>query len=123
VEWLVGSWTRTNAKPGRSGVERWTKLNAHELKGLGVNMKGTDTTFVEKIRLVAKDGELFYVADVPENKSEVFFRITELSSTGFVCENPQHDFPKKIAYKLEGNVLKATISGNGKEMDYLFIRK
>ena len=33
------------------------------------------------------------------------------------------DFPKKITYRLVGDKLKATISGNGKLSDYLFIKK
>jgi hypothetical protein len=122
VEWLTGTWTRTNAKPGRSGAEVWTKKSDTELDGHGYNLKGADTTFVEKIRLIAKDGKLFYVADVPENKGEVYFEITSISEKGFVSENPKHDFPKKIAYELTGKNLKATISGDGKSIDYLFVK-
>ncbi len=123
VEWLTGTWDRTNAKPGRTGVEVWTKKSSTELAGYGINLKGSDTTFVEKIRIVAKDGKLFYVADVPENKGEVWFDITTATEKNIVCENPKHDFPKKIAYELNGNDLKATISGDGKSIDYLFTRK
>jgi hypothetical protein len=122
LDWLAGTWTRANMKPGRSGAEVWTKKN-NELVGLGVNMKGQDTTFVEKLKIVSKDGKLFYVADVPENKTEVWFGFTRLTKNSFMCENPMHDFPKKISYVLDGDSLKATISGDGKEIDYLFIRK
>ncbi|MEJ0031063.1 MAG: DUF6265 family protein [Bacteroidota bacterium] len=122
VEWLNGTWNRTNAKPGRSGSEMWTKNN-NELIGRGVTMKGVDTAFVEKLKIVAKDGKLFYVADVPENKTTVWFEFTSLTDKGFVCENPKHDFPKKISYSLDGDNLKAVISGDGKEIDYLFVRK
>lgn len=88
--------------------------------GRGFNLKGVDTVFVEKIKIVVKDNELYYVADVPENKGEVYFRFIHFSRDGFVCENPQHDFPKKIAYSFDGKTLRATISGDGKQMDYLF---
>jgi len=122
VEWLVGKWMRTNAKSGRSGVEIWTK-KGNELVGRGINLRGTDTTFVEKLRIVSKDGKLFYVPDVPENKGEVWFEITSATDNSFVCENPKHDFPKKIAYEVDGRNLKATISGDGKSIDYLFVRE
>lgn len=122
LDWLTGTWTRTNPKPGRSGVEVWTKRN-NELVGRGVNLKGPDTAFVEKLKIVARDGKLFYVADVPENNSEVLFEFTQLTNRSFVCENAKHDFPKKISYTLEGDNLKATISGEGREVDYLFVRK
>ena len=123
IEWLTGTWTRTNAKPGRAGAEVWSKKSASELTGRGVSLKGADTTFVEKLQIVAKDGKLFYVADVPENNSQTWFEFTEVTDKGFVCENPKHDFPKKIVYQLDGPSLKATISGDGTSMDYLFIKK
>lgn len=123
IQWLAGTWTRTNAKPGRTGFEIWTKKSDTEITGRGINMRGTDTTFVEKLKIVAKDGKLFYVADVPENKGEVWFDITLASEKSIVCENPKHDFPKKIVYELDGSNLKATISGDGKSIDYFFKRE
>jgi Domain of unknown function (DUF6265) len=120
LSWLEGKWIRTNVKPGRTAHERWKKISPTEMRGFGVNMKGSDTVFVEKISIVIKDDGLFYVADVPENKKPVYFKFIEVSDRGFVCENPSHDFPKKIAYALEGNKLKAVVSGDGKAIDYIF---
>jgi hypothetical protein len=79
--------------------------------------------FVEKLRIVVRDGNLHYVADVPENKMPVYFPFVELKKNSFVCENPDHDFPKRISYSLEGTTLKATISGDGKSIHYLFEKK
>jgi len=120
LAWLVGTWKRTNSKTSQSGFETWNKISSTELRGRGVSMRGSDTLFVEKIRIISKDGDLYYVADVPENKEPVYFRLSELKEGGFTCENPEHDFPKKINYSLQGNKLRATISGNGKSIDYLF---
>src|SRR5688572_6387744 len=91
LEWLVGTWNRTNAKPGKSSHERWEKTNELELRGVGVSMQGKDTTFVEKITILIKDNNIYYVADVPENEKPVYFKLVEISNSGFVCENPQHD--------------------------------
>jgi hypothetical protein len=63
------------------------------------------------------------VADVPENKEPVYFKLTTITDHSFTCENPQHDFPKTISYIKDGIKLKATISGNGKSIEYLFDRK
>ncbi len=122
IEWLAGTWNRTNVKAGRSAHERWIKT-AEGLQGWGVNMSGTDTTLVEKLRIIIKDNKLYYVVDVPHNKESTYFLITEATANSFTCENPKHDFPKKITYQLEGNKLKATISGDGKAMDFLFERE
>jgi hypothetical protein len=120
LEWLVGTWNRTNVKPGKVGYEHWKKTSEFELRGMGVSMQGKDTTFVEKITILIKDNNIYYVADVRENEKPVYFKLTEINTTGFVCENPEHDFPKKISYQLQGTDLKAQISGDGKSMDYLF---
>lgn len=124
LEWLTGTWNRTNiTKPGRTAHERWEKSGTYSFQGYGVNMQGQDTVFLEKISIVIKDNALYYVADVPENNQPVYFKFTTITTTGFVCENPEHDFPKKITYELDGSRLKAQISGNGKAIDYIFERK
>jgi hypothetical protein len=122
LSWLEGKWERTNSKPGKKGFEIWTKISSLEWKGRGISLTGSDTTFVEKLKLVAKDGAAYYVADVPENKTEVLFKFTELTESGFVCENPAHDFPKKISYQKDGNKMKAVISGDGKSIEYHFVK-
>ena len=123
LEWMTGTWNRTNAKPGRSGLEVWKKTSDLEFVGRGINLKGSDTTLVEKLKLVYKGGKIFYVADVPENKELVFFEMTSLSQTQVTFENAKHDFPKKISYELIDSKLKATISGDGKAIDYWFEKK
>jgi hypothetical protein len=120
LAWLEGSWNRTNAKSGQSGNEHWTKISETELSGLGLTMKDKDTVSVEKLKLMVKGANIYYVADVPENKEPVYFKLTEISEISFSCENAEHDFPKKIVYQKDGKNLKATILGNGKAIDYFF---
>lgn len=123
LSWLQGSWTRTNSKAGQSGIELWKMVSSTELSGRGITMQGSDTVFVEKLKIIVHDGSLFYVADVPENQKPVLFRLTEVKQNTFTCENPSHDFPKKIAYTLQGTKLHAIISGNGKSMEFLYEKK
>ena len=122
-EWLVGSWERQGGRPGTSSVEVWSLNDDGSLSGSGITMKGGDTVFVEKLHLVIKNNKPHYVAEVAHNKSATYFEIIESSNSGFVSSNPEHDFPKKIKYDLDGNKLVATISGNGKEIPFHFIRK
>lgn len=122
LEWLIGNWGRTDVKPGKTATENWVKAGAYEFKGTGVVLKGKDTVFVETLKLIMKDDDVYYVADVKENKGLVYFKLTTISSGGFVCENAEHDFPKRISYQLSGKDLKATISGNGKSIDYSFVK-
>lgn len=123
MQWLLGTWQREQTKPGRTAHERWEKISDKEWKGYGVTLQGTDTAFVEKLSLVVKDDKIYYVADVPENQAPVYFTITSITATGFVCENPKHDFPKKISYQLNGDKLLAEISGGEQSMQFHFRRK
>ena len=93
------------------------------MKGQATTTQNSDTVYVERISLIIKDDAIYYVADVPQNKQPFYFKLTSITGNGFVCENPEHDFPKKITYELNGSQLKATISGDGKSFDYLYVKK
>jgi hypothetical protein len=123
LDWITGTWNRLDMKPNKSGSERWEKISPTEWQGWGVSMRGKDTSFVEKLRIIAKDNLIFYVADVKGNKDIVYFQFASLGDDHFVCENPAHEFPKRIEYKLRGNQLQASISGDGKTIPYLFEKK
>lgn len=123
LNWLEGTWTKKMSKSDRSGFERWEKLSSSSLKGIGVTMKGNDTLFVEGLQLQPKENALYYVADVAENKGLTWFKITAIDADGFTCENPAHDFPKKIVYHRTDDKLKVTISGDGKSIDFFFERE
>ena len=123
LHWLNGNWERINVKPGISVNEKWQVDSPLHLTGLGVTMKGQDTLFIEKIQLVVKDNNIYYVADIKENKAPVYFKLTSVMPTGFVCENPEHDFPKKIEYQFSDSVLKVKISGDGKSQSFNFVKR
>ena len=89
LSWLEGTWNRTNVKAGRTAHERWVRTNQSGFQGWGVSMNGVDTSFVEKLKIITKDNEVYYVADVPDNKELTYFKFTELTATGFVCEDPR----------------------------------
>ena len=90
------------------------------LAGQGLTLRGADTVFVENLSILLKGDAYFYVAEVAHNKTPTFFEITSLDAGKFTCENPQHDFPKKISYTLNDNVLTVVISGDGKSIPFIF---
>lgn len=123
MAWLAGTWQRTGLPAGESGYERWTRDGTQGFTGVGVSKRGDKTIFEEKLRIMAKDGDIYYVADTPQNPQPVHFKLTGFSDTGFVFENPAHDFPQKIAYRREGNRLHARVSAGDKAQDFEFERK
>lgn len=122
LEWLTGKWIRTNAKTGQSGYETWKKDASSKLSGKGVTLKGKETLFEENMEFLFKGKDLYFTVSVTGEKQPTYFKLTSLSPDGFTCENPKHDFPKKITYKRNGKNLKAVISGAGQTVDYEFIK-
>jgi len=122
LAWIAGSWKLTNADKGETGREQWTQFSDTAWQGLGVTLNGRDTVSREKLNLIIKNERVYYIADVRGNPEPVWYRLTEISDNGFVCENLEYDFPKRIEYRKQGNKIKATISGDGKFIDYVFKR-
>ncbi len=123
LKWLFGRWARTNAPPGQTGMESWTKTSRDKFIGMGLTLKGRDTVFTENLQIMARKDGVYYVAEVRENKGPVSFRLIDITATGFVCENVEHDFPKRIAYQLTGNLLTVVISGNGRSSSFHFSKE
>jgi hypothetical protein len=121
LHWLIGKWQRTNSKPGQSGYENWSKVSNTKFTGKGVTLKGKEIVFVEELELSIKGGDIFYTVTVTGDSGPVNFKLTSISKDAFVCENSEHDFPKKIAYTRKGGTVKAIVSGNGQTLDYEFI--
>lgn len=124
LDWIIGQWNRTNVKPGSTASESWEKISDTVFKGIGVSMKGSDTTFVEHLRIEIKSDKIYYVADVRENATPTYFELTEVSVNGFTSQNLKHDFPKVISYMLKNEKLTAIISDGGdKQMGFVFKRQ
>jgi len=123
LEWLTGKWIRTNSSAGQSGYETWNKVSDLKLSGKGITLKGKEVIFTENLVLTVKGNDIFYVVTVSGETKPVYFKLTAITDNGFTCENPKHDFPKKITYSRSGNHVKAVISADGKSVDYNFIRE
>lgn len=122
VDWILGTWARTGNNDKRQSFEIWEKVSDTKFKGFGYTLKNGDTTFIEKLEIIERDGNLFYVADVAHNKDLVFFKFTTISDTLFICENPMHDFPKEIAYRRDGVNLYAHVAAGKRKIDFAFKR-
>jgi hypothetical protein len=116
-DWLVGTWQ----EKGKQNFEVWHRVG-NEFRAESFELKPNEIkTVTEKIRLTKRGSDFFYIPDVPHNGKPIEFKITSFDKNGFVAENPQHDFPKKISYKkIHQTELVATISGGNKSISYLF---
>lgn len=99
--WLRGSWQMQTSR----GVitEKWAVANDSMLAGESILTRADGTEIpLEKIELAFRHGNYYYIPTAKNQNREqpVEFKITSHSETGFVAENPQHNFPKRISYTL-----------------------
>lgn len=117
LSWIVDRWI---SKEGAStSYEHWEKTSDVLFTGGSETVKNGDTVFAEKLKIEVIDGSIYYIADVSHNPEPVKFKLTYVTETEAVFENPQHDFPKKITYMLVEGKLHASIEGPSKKIDFV----
>ena len=124
ANWFLGKWENKTSEGTFS--EEWKVENDSLLLGKSFFIKENDTLFSETVRLVQRENDLFYIVTVPnQNEAKpVEFKLTSSILDYLVFENPEHDFPKKITYKLvTKDSLYAEISGDGKSQGFPLKRK
>jgi Domain of unknown function (DUF6265) len=115
--WLAGNWI---IKTGKGiMLEKWKVTDDSTLVGTSFFIKdGKDTIPQESIELSFRNGNWSYIPTAigQNNNQPVPFSILFQRGTEFIAENPEHDFPQRIAYRRIKDQLYASIEGkkNGK---------
>lgn len=117
--WLEGTWFM-KVKRGTI-IETWQKNNDSSLLGSSkmITLSGGERV-LENLELTHVSGVYYYISAVngQNNNQPVRFRITSHSENGFVAENPEHDFPKRITYQLiNKDSIHAFIDGGSQQPD------
>lgn len=110
LSWLTGCWAREDAEPGSE--EHWTTPAGGMMLGMSRTLRGGKVIEYEfmEIREVSP-GRLGYVAH-PSRQAEATFPLLRSAAAEVVFENPVHDFPQRIIYRLaEPHRLIARIEG------------
>jgi hypothetical protein len=105
LTWLAGTWCGDDK--GTLNEEVWLAPRAGSLVGAHRDTRGDALRGFEFFRIVEDGDALVYWAQ-PGGKVAVAFRGKPAGqSIDFV--NPQHDFPKRIRYRRDGDTLYARI--------------
>ncbi len=118
AKWLLGEWEKSDSL----GIlkEIWISKDDSTFVGQSYYIQNKkDTLHNEQIELIQDGEHLIYSATIKgeNNDASVPFQMTKDQDSLLVFENPKHDYPQKIQYKLEKNgSIVATVSGkqNGK---------
>lgn len=108
--WLSGCWQHDGAE--RGSEEMWSEAAGGTLFGFSRTVRDGRTVAFEYLRIVTgADGSLQYIAS-PSGQRTTAFTLVASDAHSVSFENPDHDFPQRIAYRLlPGDRLLATISG------------
>lgn len=107
LPWLAGYWLDCNDK---AVSESWIDAGSDTLLGVGLTRAFTRTAF--EFMRIAKDadGKLTFYGS-PSGAPAVAFPVRRQGGSSVVFENPEHDFPQRVIYRREGEVLRARVEG------------
>ena len=119
IEWVLGAWTTSHNRVVIR--EYWHRVSDATFEGESITKALTDDEVIdyESLRLVAMSDGVFYIAKVTQNDLPVPFRLTQCSEGFAVFENPVHDAPQRLIYRiLEGSTpgipgLEVRLEGDG----------
>jgi hypothetical protein len=111
LAWMAGAWTGTM---GRAAIEEhWIAPRGGTMLAVSRTTAGDRTVAFEFLRLEQRADGIFYLAQ-PGGRPPTEFRLTTRDGESATFENPQHDHPKIIRYRRQGNTLVAEIEGDEK---------
>ena len=120
LDWLAGHWC--SSENGQQVDEVWLPEAGGALLGMSRTVQGDSTRSFEFMRIsLDATGASFHVQ--PNGAPVTVFAESERGKQRIRFDNPAHDFPNRIEYWREGELLKAYISGpgrDGKEMKIPF---
>jgi hypothetical protein len=108
LAWLAGTWSGTEA--GTTTEEHWMAPAGGVMLGMNRTV-GDGFVFGEHLRIEETNAGTYYRA-WPDGQEPTSFRVVSAGPRRAVFENPAHDYPRRIVYALEGEVLSMTISGD-----------
>jgi hypothetical protein len=112
LAWLAGTWLAQEAD-GSWTEERWAPPRGGVMLGTSLAGKGDAAGWFEYMRIASdKDGRIAFHAS-PGGAPASAFPLVRWGAREATFENPAHDYPTRIVYRRNGNVLNATISGPG----------
>lgn len=112
LAWLTGCWDGSGGN--REYLEQWMRPSGQTMLGMSRTVIGGKTVEFEFVQIREREGDLFYIAK-PSGQSEASFKLIKYNNQEAVFENPQHDFPQRVIYRLEKDgSLAAAIEGMSK---------
>ncbi|MEM8525150.1 MAG: DUF6265 family protein [Bacteroidota bacterium] len=95
-DWLLGVW-KGNIENGTS-VEQWQK-GKNALYGTGYVVQNTDTVFMERMKLVQRGTDWYYVLQLDAYSNSLAYKLAYQTDNQAIFTNKEGKFPKQIILK------------------------
>lgn len=109
LAWLQGTWFSDDGS--EIVEEQWLKPRGGMMLGVNRTVPAKGAAKFEFMRLAETPEGLTFFAS-PGGKPATPFPAVEVGENRVVFENPKNDFPTRILYRREGDLLHGAIEGN-----------
>ena len=117
LRFMEGDW---RGESGKARIEEhWIEAAGGIMLGISRTIVSGKTVAFEFLRIEARADGIFYVAQ-PNGSAPTDFKLTKVSAGEAVFENPQHDHPKIIRYRLADDTLVAEVEGDEGKQEFRF---
>ena len=100
--WLAGCWEGEGQSTGVT--EAWTSGRIGRMLGMGQTLRGARGSFEFMQIATTADARLVFIAQ-PGGRPPVQFKASVVEPARIVFSNPDHDAPKTIEYRRDGDRL------------------
>ena len=108
LQWMAGTWVHEDAR--QKVTESWVGPANGMMAAVNLTAYAGGKRSFEFLRIVDTNESMSYLAS-PGGRAPVEFRLRELRERRVVFENPAHDFPQRIIYRMDGEWLVARVEG------------
>ncbi|MFD0750327.1 DUF6265 family protein [Mucilaginibacter calamicampi] len=120
-----GTWKMKTANS--YSCEQWVKVSGNELSSIAFDVKGKDTTVLERVRLVNKGGIISYNVTGAKSGDKTSFKLKSAKNNQYIFEDQTHDFPQRVIYHfIKPDSIHAWVDGKFKgkyeKIDYYYKR-
>ena len=120
LSWPTGRWINDWEDSSTVSIETWT-ITDQGIRGHGLTRTiDKDTLFFESLLIHTHQDDILYSVNLSSNEKSVNFTLTDMGENYWKFENPNHDFPQVIEYRVADDTLYATVSAEGRSLDFKF---
>jgi hypothetical protein len=107
---MVGCWESKPDATGHVNKEVWSAPQGGLMFSWATKTRGAQVVSFEQTRIDMRAQRATYIASPEGQRPVVFTEAGAATPNSVTFENPQHDYPQRIVYRVDRNGLAATIS-------------